>query len=80
MLFPNTLQIVLISSNINEVIKTGLNGFFFFYEKTLQLQKSTKALTANKNKKMRKKTSKRKKVSYSLICVLCVCLVVFLCF
>ena len=62
MLFPNTLQIVLISSNINEVIKTGLNGFFFFYEKTLQLQKSTKALTANKIRKCGKKHLRGKKL------------------
>ena len=57
------------SSKINEVIKTVLN-FFFFYKKILQVQKRTKALTANKNKKICKKTSKRKKVRYSLIFVL----------
>ena len=69
------------SSNINEVIKTVLNFLLFFYEIILQLQKSTKPLTANKNKKNAyKKTSKRKNVIYSLIWYLCFCLVVFLCF
>ena len=39
------------SSNINEVIRSVLNFLFFFYKKISQLQKSTKPLTANKNKK-----------------------------
>ena len=41
------------SSNINEVIRSVLNFFFFFffYKKILQVQKSAKPLTANKNKK-----------------------------
>ena len=38
------------SSNINEVIKTVLN-FLIFFTKTTQVKKSTKQLTANKNKK-----------------------------
>ena len=38
------------SSNINEVIKTDLN-FLIFFTKISQVQKSTKQLTANKNKK-----------------------------
>ena len=42
-----------LSSNMNEVIKTVLNFLLFFYEKILQVQKSTKPLTANKNLKMR---------------------------
>ena len=40
------------SSNINAVIRTVLN-FFFFYDKISQAQKSTNPLTANKNKKIR---------------------------
>ena len=36
------------SSNINEVIRSVLN---FFYKKISQVQRSTKPLTANKNKK-----------------------------
>ena len=40
------------SSNINEVIRPVLNFlFFYFYKKISQVQKSTKPLTANKNKK-----------------------------
>ena len=35
-------------SNINEVIRSVLNFFFFFYKKISQVQKSTKPLTANK--------------------------------
>ena len=51
------------------------------FSKTIsQVQKSTILLTANKNKKMRKKTSKGKKVTYSLISILCFCLVASLCF
>ena len=40
-------------SNINEVVKTVLNFLLFFYEKILQIQKSTKPFTANNNKTMR---------------------------
>ena len=40
------------NSNINLVIKSVLNFFFFFYKKISQVQKSTKPLTANKNKKV----------------------------
>ena len=40
------------SSNINEVIRAVLNFFFFFHDKISQAQKSTKPLTANKNRKM----------------------------
>ena len=43
MLFPNTLQIVLISSNINEIIKTGLNGFVFFLRKDFTTTKKHKS-------------------------------------
>ena len=52
------------SSNINEVIRSVLNFFFFFffYKKILQVQKSAKPLTANKNKKkMRIKHIQEKK-------------------
>ena len=51
------------SSNINELIRSVLKFYFlfFFYKKILQVQKSTKPLTANKNKKMRIKTSNGKK-------------------
>ena len=43
------------SSNTNEVIRSILNFLFiyFFYKKILQVQKSTKRLTVNKNKKIR---------------------------
>ena len=41
------------SSNINEVIKTALKVLTFFCKKILQVRKSTKPLTANKNNKMR---------------------------
>ena len=51
------------SSNINEVIRPVLKFLsFFFYKKISQVQKSTKLLTANKNKKMCIKTSKGKKL------------------
>ena len=40
-----------ICSNINEVIRTVLD--FFFYDKISQAQKSINPLTANKNKKIR---------------------------
>ena len=39
------------SSNINEVIKAVFN-LFFFHDKISQAQKSTKPLTANKNRKI----------------------------
>ena len=42
------------SSNINEVIKTVLNFFFFLqkdFTSTANKRQSTKPLTANKNKK-----------------------------
>ena len=45
-----------IRSNINEVIRSVLKFlflFYFFYKKISQVQKSTKPLTANTNKKMR---------------------------
>ena len=45
------MVVMLDSSNVNEVIKTVSNFFFFFYEKISQIQKSTNLLTANKNKK-----------------------------
>ena len=48
---PNTKQNNEISSNINEVIRSVLNYFFFFYEKISQAQKSIKPLTANKKTK-----------------------------
>ena len=38
-----------LSSNINEVIITVTSFLLFFYKKVLQVQKSTKPLTANKN-------------------------------
>ena len=44
-----------VSSNINEVIRSVLNLLifvFFFCKKISQVQKSTKPITANKNKKM----------------------------
>ena len=39
--FLCVLIITIVSSNINEVIKTVLNSLFFFYEKILEPQKST---------------------------------------
>ena len=39
------------SSNINEVIRPVLNLLIFFYKRISKVQKSTKPLTANKNKK-----------------------------
>ena len=41
------------SGNINEVIRSVLNllFIFFFYKKISQVQKTTKPLTVNKNKK-----------------------------
>ena len=48
---PNTKQNNEISSNINEVIRSVLNYFFFFYKKISQAQKSIKPLTANKKTK-----------------------------
>ena len=52
--FLCVLIITIVSSNINEVIKTVLNSLFF-YEEISQLQKSAKRLQANKNKKIRLK-------------------------
>ena len=52
------------SCNINKVIRSVLNCLFyfiFFYKKILQVQKSTKPLTANKNKKIRAKNILGKK-------------------
>ena len=66
------------SSNINEVIKAVLNFSFFFYKKISQVQKSTKPLTANKNKKKCVlKTSKKKKL---LIRLFAFCVFAWLCF
>ena len=48
---PNTKQNNEISSNINEVIRSVLNYFCFFYKKISQAQKSIKPLTANKKTK-----------------------------
>ena len=63
MLFPNTLQIVLISSNINEVIKTGLKGFFFFFTKRLyNYKKAQKRLQRTKIRKCGKKHLRGKKL------------------
>ena len=68
------------SSNIVEVIRKVFNFYFFFYDKISQAQKSTNLLTANKHKKLRIKTFRRKKVTFSLICALCFYIVVLLCF
>ena len=71
------------SSNINEIIRTVLNSFFFFtkwfctHQKHLKAlkntktkpSKGTKCILANNNKICASKTSKGKKVTYSLICV-----------
>ena len=67
------------SSNVNEVIRAVLNSLFFsFYEKILHAPKAPKAqrhnqakaqnAKTNKNKNALK-TSKGKKVTYSVICV-----------
>ena len=40
-----------VSSILNEGIRTILNLFFFFYEKISHVQKNTKSIKANKNKK-----------------------------
>ena len=67
------------SSIINEVIKSVSNFLLFFYEKILQVQKSTKPLTANKNltKKAYKKHLREKK---SLIRLFVFCAFAWLCF
>ena len=41
---------LVVSSNINKVIRSVLNFLFFFNKKISQVQRSTKLLTANKNK------------------------------
>ena len=66
------------SSIINEVIKSVSNFLLFFYEKILQVQKSTKPLTANKNfKKAYKKHLREKK---SLIRLFVFCAFAWFCF
>ena len=54
------------STNINEIIRAVL--FILFHSKISQAQNH---LQPTKIKKYAQKTSKRKKVTYSLICVLC---------
>ena len=44
---------------------------FSFYEKILHTPKAQNRLQQTKNKKYAQKTSKGKKVTYSLVCVLC---------
>ena len=66
-----------VSSNVNEIIRAVLNSIFF-YEKILHAPKAPKAqrhnqakaqnAKTNKNKNALK-TSKGKKVTYSVICV-----------
>ena len=66
------------SSNINEVIRSVIKFFcFFFYKKISQVQKRTKLLTANKSKKLWIKTSKGKN---SLICLFAFYAFAWLCF
>ena len=65
------------SSNVNEVIRAVLDFFYlfiyFFYKKILHAQKAQNAYKRTKTKKAAflcaQKTSKGKKVAYSLICV-----------
>ena len=69
------------SSNIVEIIRTVFNFYYFFY--MIKFRKNKKPqirLQQTKMKKYIEKTSKRKKVTYSLICALCFYLVVLLCF
>ena len=40
MIIENDCDKINLSSNINEVIRSVLNFFFFFYDKILQVQKS----------------------------------------
>ena len=60
------------SSNVNEVVKTILSSFIFFYKKISYSQNSTKRLQANKNKKgsvfMHLENISGEKVTYSLVC------------
>ena len=73
---PNTDTFHAVSSNENEVIRAILNLFTIFLRKDFVRTKSTKTKTskntkhkyANKNRKCLK-TSKRKKVTHSLMCV-----------
>ena len=69
-----------ISSTINEVIKTVLNSLFFLQNYLTSTKKHKTAYSKQKQKNAYKKQSKRKKVTYSLICVLCFCVVVFCAF
>ena len=64
------------SSNVNEVIRAVLDFFYlfiyFFYKKILHAQKAQNAYKRTKTKAAflcAQKTSKGKKVAYSLICV-----------
>ena len=68
---------VIISSNINEVIRAVLNPLFFFLQKDFARTKSTKKhknATKQKHNNANKQTKiktvlKGKKVTYSFICV-----------
>ena len=66
----------MLSSNINEVYIAILDSFIQKFHE----QKKHKTLTSEQKLKMLLKTSKRKIVTYSLICVLCFCLSVFVSF
>ena len=81
------------SSNVNEVIRAILNFLIFFTKRfyTHKKHKKRKTHISQQQKKkgsvfIRLKTSKGKKVAYSLVCVLCFrcflcfCLVASLCF
>ena len=66
---------VFASSNVNEIIRAVLNSLilFFFYKKIAKAQRRNQAREQNSTSeqkwKMRSKTSKGEKVTYSFICV-----------
>ena len=68
----------LLGSNVNEAIRAILN--FFFFKKRFYMHKKHKMHISKDTIFMSIKTSKGKKVAYSLICVLCfLCFLCFLC-
>ena len=52
----------IISSNINEVIRSVLNFLFFFYDKFSQVQKSTKGIQGTKKYQKALKSIKTKPI------------------
>ena len=68
------------SNHVIEVIRSVLNVLFFFTKRFYKYKKAQNRLQRTKNKNYAQKTSKKKKVTYSLICVLGFCLVAFCAF